>query len=123
MSQTSSSVTLKTERVLRKECKMPTKVNEFDIYDFSLSGGGGRIACYKGLGNYVGEIRFSPEEPTSTGSLVGDRITVRMSSSMLPAVMQILREEKPLRLRYQDGQGSLTSGNAEPIGEEEGAAG
>ena len=106
---------------------MATRINPFESYHLSLSGDGARVICYKGpvASEYVGEILFRTNGWSPTGELSsdGERITVRMSSSMLSAVLQVLREEKPLRLEFQDGVGRLKTGSSETVGEEEGASG
>ncbi len=108
-----------------------TITREFDRYYVQLWGGTSwksYIYCYKGNA-YAGRMEFIAEGrdiPDDHTTVVGGQEVpvLHYSVARFSAVMEILRNEKPLYLAIWKGNktGRLRT-NREPIGEEEGAAG
>jgi hypothetical protein len=110
----------------------------FDRYEIKIYGGNaervGLLQCFAGE-SFVGNIEFYPDSATLPQDYlwhpngIGEWVCLFMPMSRFESVLSTVRFEKPLQL-YIDvnrgigartpGQGYLTTGEREPVGEQEG---
>ena len=103
---------------------MPT-IHSVTQYNYQFHGGasgyqGNRAVLRLKNGNTsVAYVYFKPEGitlPSDTNT--GSWIKMYLPESLIPAVMETLRNESPISVYYASGSGFLITGN-EPVGEEE----
>jgi hypothetical protein len=79
------------------------------------------ITCFKG-NLKIGNIHFSEDHPLNENYLQDDKIYMRVDFSHFNDIINVLRYEKPLRMRFDDTKKEawVSTGSVEPIGEQEG---
>jgi hypothetical protein len=79
-----------------------------------------QIALYGDAGNVLGYARFhDPGALVPNDAVVGGQIVMHLPSSAFQAVLDVLRNEKPINFYFASGHAFLGTGSVEPVGEAE----
>ena len=79
-----------------------------------------QIALYGDNGAVLGYARFhDPGALFPNDAIVGGQIVMHLPSSAFAAVLDVLRNEKPINFYFASGHAFLGTGSVEPVGEAE----
>lgn len=100
---------------------MPTEIKTYEVRFYGGTKGHlksrSQITLYGDDEKRLGFIRFQDPEALEDDEQRGELITMHLPTTMLPAVLDLLRHETSLTLHFAAGKGFLTLGQVE-VGDE-----